>query len=138
MSYSNRTSHSNQTKIFFNNSNEISISEKNFFMTVCGDLTIKLYDHQFMKEKKLGRIAFNTAFIENNTYKFQIDQIDPDSMQSDSKIHHDYEISVINQLKYRLNLVNHAIVIIEYFLLKHAMYATIILSFKWKYGKRLI
>lgn len=106
ISYTNRKSYGDQTKIFSNNSNLININENNFYMTVCGDLTIKIYDHQLLKEKKIGRIAFNTAFLglNENSFTFTIDQIDPDSLQSDKKIHSDFEITVIIFLKFKVKL----------------------------------
>jgi len=65
-------------------------------MVVCGDITIKLYDNRWFKTKKLARIAFNTAFLQvnDNSFNFKIDEIDPDSLQNDEKINKDFEITV--------------------------------------------
>lgn len=42
----------------------ISISEQGFKFHFSGDITIKLYNNRKLSNKKLGRIAFNSGFLE--------------------------------------------------------------------------
>ncbi len=74
----------------------MNICENKFFMTVCGDLTIKFYENQMFKEKKIGRVSFNTAFLpkSESSFKFKIDEIDPDSLQSDKNYDPEFEVTV--------------------------------------------
>jgi len=59
-------------------------------------MTIKLYDNQLLKNKLLGRIAFNSAFIDEkkNDIIFNLNEIDPDSLFSNKKIPKDFKIII--------------------------------------------
>ena len=65
LTYSNKLSYSEQKKIFTNNAKMISLIDKelDYF---CGDITIKLFINKLLTVKKIGRTAFNSAFIDNN------------------------------------------------------------------------
>jgi len=62
----------------------------------CGDITLKLFNHRMLSKKKLGRIAFNTAFIGPNQEElvFKLPEIDPDSLGKNKKFPLDFEIHV--------------------------------------------
>jgi phosphatidylinositol-3,4,5-trisphosphate 3-phosphatase/dual-specificity protein phosphatase PTEN len=92
--YTSKTSYLDQKKIFSNNTDLITITDSNFGILVAGDLTIKLYNHGMLSSKKLGRIAFNTAFLENdqNILTFKVEQIDPDNLARKKKVPKEYEI----------------------------------------------
>ena len=56
-----------QNEIFSNeNKDWITISDNKFKFYFCGDITIKLFNNKKFSNKKLGRIAFNTGFLEND------------------------------------------------------------------------
>ena len=68
-----------------------------------GDVDIKISYNELLVAKKLGRISFNTAFIEKNDNQIifssnQIDQdnnlIDPDSLLKKQKFPKDYKIQI--------------------------------------------
>ena len=85
-----------QTKIFANEADRICITELNFNLPICGDLTIKIYNNKLMSTKKIGRIAFNTAFIneETNIMIFKVKEIDPDVLQNKPGIPKDFEFII--------------------------------------------
>lgn len=39
----------------------------NHLMPICGDILIKVYNIGMIKNEKMFRLAFNTAFIDENT-----------------------------------------------------------------------
>ena len=92
--YTNKTSYLDQKKIYSNNTDLITITDSNFGILVAGDLTIKLYNNGMLSSKKLGRIAFNTAFLtkDQTMLIFKIEQIDPDNLVKKKKIPKDFEI----------------------------------------------
>jgi phosphatidylinositol-3,4,5-trisphosphate 3-phosphatase/dual-specificity protein phosphatase PTEN len=97
ISFSNKTSYLDQKKIFSNDtSSAVSITDNNFNLTVCGDLTIKLYNNLMMSTKKLGRISFNTAFLKKSQTEliFKIEEIDPDNLIKQKYIPKDFEIQI--------------------------------------------
>jgi len=75
---------------------KITITDSDFILPVCGDLTIKIYNNKLMKAKKIGRIAFNTAFIneETNSLVFQVREIDPDILAKTPGIPKDFEFVI--------------------------------------------
>ena len=65
VSFTTKTSFYDQKKIYPNNTTElISLCDNNFVVRVCGDVTIKMYNNGMLGSKKLGRISFNTAFLD--------------------------------------------------------------------------
>jgi hypothetical protein len=96
LSYTNKSGYFDQTKIFANEADRICITDSDFVLPVCGDLTIKLYNNKLMSTKKIGRIAFNTAFIseETNIMIFKVREIDPDILQITPGIPKDFEFII--------------------------------------------
>ena len=85
VSYTNKTSYGDQKKVFPNqNSNIVTITDHNFNHIIYGDLTIKIYNNLILSTKKLGRIAFNTAYLDSNQTSliFNIDDVDPDNIKT--------------------------------------------------------
>ena len=66
VSYSNKLPYSDQKKIFANNVDMISVTNSEFFYCFCGDITIKLFNNKMLNVKKIGRTAFNSAFLDEN------------------------------------------------------------------------
>lgn len=83
-------------KIFCNQTECVSITEQNFHLDVAGDVTIKIYNNNMLSIKKLGRVAFNTAFLKpgETLLKFQLSEIDPDNLVYNKKIPKNFEIHV--------------------------------------------
>jgi phosphatidylinositol-3,4,5-trisphosphate 3-phosphatase/dual-specificity protein phosphatase PTEN len=96
VSYSNKSGFLDQKKIFANNNDLITITDNNFALTVSGDITIKIYNNGMLSTKKIGRISFNTAFLdlENVNLVFKLNEIDPDNLSRNKKIPKDFEIHV--------------------------------------------
>ena len=64
-----------------------------------GDVIIKIYYKEFLTPKKLGKIGFNTAFIEPGTKRekklcFMADEIDPESLLTNKRIPENYKIII--------------------------------------------
>jgi len=96
LSYSNKSSYFDQKKIFANTADKITITDSDFILPVCGDLTIKIYNNKLMSTKQIGRIAFNTAFIneETNILVFNVREIDPDKIAKTPGIPLEFEFIV--------------------------------------------
>ena len=96
LSYSNKCSYFEQKKIFANSADKITITDSNFILPVCGDLTIKIYNNKIMSSKNIGRIAFNTAFIDTdtNTLVFKLKEIDPDKLANTPGIPKGFEFII--------------------------------------------
>lgn len=94
--YTNKTKYLDQKKIYSNNTELITITDTNFSMQISGDLTIKLYNNGLLSKKKLGRISFNTAFLDSNQKHlvFKITEIDPDNLLKQKSIPKDFEIQI--------------------------------------------
>lgn len=95
----NKKLHSNEGKIteliFLPNSkNPIEFSEKGLSLNIYGDIMIHLSHKQIIKNLKVGRLAFNTAFIgkDDSEYIFNKHDIDPYSFSSNSKVNPNYKI----------------------------------------------
>lgn len=78
----------------FKYSEEITLTNKNFSLGIKGDITINIYSKLYLKNKLIGRVSFNTAFLKVNQTElvFKIDEIDPDSLQKKKNINKDYQI----------------------------------------------
>jgi phosphatidylinositol-3,4,5-trisphosphate 3-phosphatase/dual-specificity protein phosphatase PTEN len=96
VSYTNKSGYLDQKKIFSNNNDLIAITDNNFELTVSGDATLKIYNNGMLSSKKLGRISFNTAFLEldEKILLFKLHEIDPDNLVKNKKIPRDFEIHV--------------------------------------------
>lgn len=96
LSYSNKAGYFDQKKIFANSADRIVITDSDFILPVCGDLTIKIYNKKLMSSKQIGRIAFNTGFIDEltNILTFKVKEIDPDKLAKTPGIPTDFEFIV--------------------------------------------
>lgn len=96
ISYTNQKGFFEQKKIFTNEIDLISITENTFSKEAKGDLTIKIYNNEMIKSKKIGRISFNTALIDPkvNVLTFNLNEIDPDSLINDKDIPRDFQIVI--------------------------------------------
>jgi phosphatidylinositol-3,4,5-trisphosphate 3-phosphatase/dual-specificity protein phosphatase PTEN len=94
--YSNKKGYLEQKKIFSNNTELITITDSSFLLTVSGDLTIKIYNNEMLSSKKIGRVAFNTSFLDadQECLVFKLHQIDPDNLVKKKNIPRDFEIHV--------------------------------------------
>ena len=72
-------------------------SEDNLNLKLHGDILIELYNYRFVKsKKKLGRISFNTSFIDrkSNTLEFELREIDPYEFSIKTNVRTDYKIKL--------------------------------------------
>jgi hypothetical protein len=74
----------------------ISITDSNFILPVNGDITLKIYNNTMLSTKKIGRVSFNTAFLqlEQTSLKFNLKEIDPDNLSRNKNIAKDFEIHI--------------------------------------------
>ena len=95
-SYSTKTNYFLQKK-FLVTDDSVFITEDNFSYTIAGDITIKIYMNGLLSTKQLGRISFNTAFLEREQteIKFKLNEIDPIGLLKNKKVPKDYEINVL-------------------------------------------
>ena len=81
----------------------IQITDKAFNVEVVGDVTVKLYNKRnFKKDSKIGRVSFNTAFLNPNEdcfIKFCLKDIDPDNLVNNPKVPREFEIIVKYKFK---------------------------------------
>jgi hypothetical protein len=63
---------------------------------VTGDITLKIYNNTMLSTKKIGRVSFNTAFLnlDQQSLIFQLKEIDPDNLSRNKNIAKDFEIHV--------------------------------------------
>ena len=100
---SNELLHSNnkeeKTPIEVVNGNEIVFMNLTEGITVYGDILIELFHLKgiFSKKKKLGRISFNTSFIDVNSNEviFKLNEIDPYEFIIKPNVNKQYEIILI-------------------------------------------
>lgn len=97
INFSNKKSNKEQKKVFIINDKEIHINEDLCNdITIAGDFTMSLYNNQKMGDKLIGRIAYNTAFFENDekVLEFSINEIDPDNLVKNKEYSKDFKIYV--------------------------------------------
>jgi len=82
LSFTTKSDFSGQKKIYAGNANSISITNPEFVYSHCGDITVKLYHHKRLSIEKIARVAFNTAFLDENqdVLIFKLNECDPDSL----------------------------------------------------------
>jgi phosphatidylinositol-3,4,5-trisphosphate 3-phosphatase/dual-specificity protein phosphatase PTEN len=92
----NKKSYFDQEKIKYSSEEEIVITDNNDIIEIIGDVTIKLYNQELISNKNLGRISFNTAFINSDDIKivFNIKETDPDSMMKKNYINKNFKITL--------------------------------------------
>lgn len=94
LSFTTERPYFEQKRIFSNDADLIIITEKSFSRQVTGDITIKLFNNEMMKSNEMGRISFNTAFLNPNEQiiRFKLKEIDPDNLVYSKEIPKDFEI----------------------------------------------
>ena len=75
---------------------EMNFTKKNLDLIIKGDILIELFHKYTFKKKKLGRVAFNTAFIDKDTkeIKFNKKEIDPYKFSIKPHVNNKYYISI--------------------------------------------
>jgi len=97
MTFTTKMSYLNQKKIFPNNTNELlCLSDGNLMLRVCGDVTIKMYNHCLLSSKKMSRISFNTAFLDSTQKDivFNVEEIDPDKFSKNKLVPKDFQVHI--------------------------------------------
>lgn len=87
---------------FFNNrmvevkDNTACITDENFSYSVAGDFTIKISINDMFFVKKLGKISFNTAFLEPDKTEivFNANEVDPENLSRKKKVPNTYKITL--------------------------------------------
>lgn len=97
ISQTNKTSYFNQEKVLYDNDDkEVYISEKNMKYKFFGDITIKLYTQDLMKNKKLARVSFNSAFVDplDDKIVFSLKETDPDSLAKKEYVNKNFQVII--------------------------------------------
>ena len=81
-------------KTFLVMNNKVCITDKNFSYYVAGDVSIKISINDMFFVKKMGKISFNTAFLEEdqNEIVFHANEVDPDNLSKKKKVPKEYKI----------------------------------------------
>ena len=74
----------------------VCITDEKFFFDVAGDITIKISINDMFFVKKLGKISFNTAFIDKDQKEiiFKANEVDPDHLLKKKKVPNTYQIII--------------------------------------------
>lgn len=90
--YSNQKK--DKSKIFAKPDSEVKITDDDFEFLTIGDFTINFYDEK--ENKLIGRISFNTAFLNPNesSIYFELKNIDPDSLVNNKNYDPKFSITV--------------------------------------------
>ena len=102
------TTRKNIQKIYCGNSDEIEITNScDFKFEAVGDITISIFDYQTLNDSTLGRIAINTAFLDEDKkiIEFSISQIDPDNLVTKKNWNKEYSISVSIKGHIRIRII---------------------------------
>lgn len=83
----------NQNKVKVKN-DTACITDKKFSYFVAGDITIKISINEVLFVKKLGKISFNTAFLdkEQTQITFNANEVDPENLLRKKKVPSEYKI----------------------------------------------
>lgn len=94
--YTSKKSYSNQRKIYGSEMSEISIVDSEFSYEAIGDITISIYNNTKFSEDIIGRVTFNTAFLdpESKTILFNLEEVDPDNLIKKKDMDRDFSILV--------------------------------------------
>lgn len=109
---------SKSINIQYDEDSEIVLTEKEMNYKIIGDVTIKAFSRLFLKNKKLGAVSINTAFLNNeNEIKFNITDVDPDSMKKKSYINKEYFLKLTfdslckcDNTEFPINLCNECLI----------------------------
>lgn len=93
--YTNKVSYFDQKRVNYSENSEVTLLD-NLNLTILGDVTIKFYTQYLLSDKKLGRVSFNSAFIDpkEESQVFGLYDIDPDSMQKKPHINKEFSITI--------------------------------------------
>ena len=74
--------------------NTACITDKDFSYEVAGDITIKISLNEMIFIKKLGKISFNTAFLDKDQTEiiFHANEVDPQNLIKKKKVPDEYKI----------------------------------------------
>lgn len=99
--------------VSYEENSEVVLTEKDMSYKIIGDVTIKAFSKLFLKNKKLGAVSINTAFLNNNECSFNLSEVDPDSMKKKTYINKDYNLKLTfeslckcDNTEFPLNLCN--------------------------------
>ncbi len=102
--FTNKKNHTDQKKIFFTNDDNLNIliTEPEISIPLVGDFTINIHNNNLLKNKLIGRVSFNTAFLNPkvNLVTFEISQIDPDNLINKNHYREGFRIIVSIYIKY--------------------------------------
>ena len=95
LGWSSKTSYTEQKMSKLIN-DQLSLEDCQFGYCFCGDVAIKIYKRGLFSDKLLGKVSFNTAFLDKNTNEltFNLDEIDPDNLKKNKNIPKDYSITL--------------------------------------------
>ena len=81
-------------KTFLVKDNKACITDKNFCYDAAGDVTIKISINDMIFLKKMGKISFNTAFLEQDQKEiiFHANEVDPENLSRKKKVPKEYKI----------------------------------------------
>ncbi|MCQ2819908.1 MAG: hypothetical protein MJ252_21800 [archaeon] len=101
LDYSNKSNFLGQKKIMVFDYKPIQITDNDFTRQVIGDITIKIYNNELLKNDVIGRVSLNTYFIKENEQAvyFNLQDIDPDSLYKDKEVPRDFQIIVKYKIK---------------------------------------
>lgn len=80
----NKKSYLGQRKIHSTENQRIIITDNDFSIPLAGDFTVNIKNNQMIKDKLIGRVSFNTAFVNSSVQssylEYEIKSIDPDNI----------------------------------------------------------
>jgi phosphatidylinositol-3,4,5-trisphosphate 3-phosphatase/dual-specificity protein phosphatase PTEN len=96
LEFSTKKNYSDQMKIYAEKKDLVKITEEDFSYSLVGDFTICINENQFSTDKLIGRISYNTAFMnpEGGFLNFNLQEIDPDNLVKKKSYSKDFTISV--------------------------------------------
>ena len=89
-----RENYFNNRTVLVNSDNTACITDEKFSYIVAGDFTIKIAINDMFFIKKLGKISFNTAFLEKDQTEivFNANEVDPENLLRKKKVPNTYKI----------------------------------------------
>ncbi|MCQ2816714.1 MAG: hypothetical protein MJ252_05535 [archaeon] len=79
-----------------NSNTPFDLTDKPIRIPIHGDILIHLYDHGHLQQTKMGRLSFNTSFIDKEAreYYFPLLEIDPYKFPINNKVKEEYGIRI--------------------------------------------
>ena len=89
-----RENYFNNRTVLVTSDNTACITDEKFSYIVAGDFTIKIAINDMLFIKKLGKISFNTAFLDKDQSEivFNANEIDPENLLRKKKVPSNYKI----------------------------------------------